>query len=377
MQDSTDGHCCGPGIAVRALVASPPLAGREPDIRAPAPSPTLPCTAQQRWRQSATAPETQRGSMTADRSPFALSLSVFLLLSFGLSWLLALPLWLGDGLEDPLFYPIAVAMMGTPAIAALVVVFFVERPPQRARSLALWPLTPAGRLIGYLALALVVPILLILVALPVGALLGVYPADFAHLSGFQELIDAGVAELGIPIPDIPIGVLLALQFVNVIIGAFLNLIPALGEELGWRGWLLPRLYRFGAAPALLISGIIWGLWHAPVILLGYNYPDAPGWLGLLMMVGMCVIIGAVFGWLRMRSASVWPAALAHSSFNAAAGFHLVFAQAGQTVNTVHASILGWSGWIVPILLVAVLWATGQFRPAPVEPERPEPHKELE
>src|SRR5690606_27431866 len=50
-------------------------------------------------------PETQRGSMTADRSPFALSLSVFLLLSFGLSWLLALPLWLGDGLEDPLFYP--------------------------------------------------------------------------------------------------------------------------------------------------------------------------------------------------------------------------------------------------------------------------------
>ena len=123
------------------------------------------------------------------------------------------PLWLGDGLEDPLFYPIAVAMMGTPpAIAALVVVFF-RGTPTAAGPLPCPVVASTSRAgwIGYLALALVVPILLILVALPVGALLGVYPVDFAHPPDLQELIDAGVAELGIPIPDIPIGVLLAFQ----------------------------------------------------------------------------------------------------------------------------------------------------------------------
>ncbi len=310
--------------------------------------------------------------MSSDRTP--LSLTVFLLLAFGLSWLFAAPLWLGDGLDSPLFLPLSLAMMATPAIAALVVVFFVERPEHRARALGLWPLGPAGRLIGYLALAMVVPVVLILAALPVGALLGVYPADFVHLSGFQEQIDSQWEALGDEIPQPPLGLLFALQLMGVATGAFLNLLPALGEELGWRGWLLPRLYRFGAVPALLVSGVIWGLWHAPLILLGYNYPDAPRWLGLLAMVGMCVVVGMVFGWLRLRSASVWPAALAHGSFNAAAGFSFVFVQAGETVDTVHSTILGWSGWIVPLVLVAVLFATGQFRPAQAEPaqaaERP-------
>ncbi len=201
-----------------------------------------------------------------------------------------------------------------------------------------------------------------------------YPADFVHLSGFQEQIDSQWEALGDEIPQPPLGLLFALQLIGVATGAFLNLLPALGEELGWRGWLLPRLYRFGAVPALLVSGVIWGLWHAPLILLGYNYPDAPRWLGLLAMVGMCVVVGMVFGWLRLRSASVWPAALAHGSFNAAAGFSFVFVQAGETVDTVHSTILGWSGWIVPLVLVAVLFATGQFRPAQAEPaqaaERP-------
>lgn len=288
---------------------------------------------------------------------------VFLLVAFGLSWLLALPLWMGGGLADPLFGVIAVAMMFTPAIAAIVVVFVIERPQYKARVLGLWPLKPAGRFIGYLALGLIVPIALIIVALPVGALLGVYPADFVTFSGFQEMLDAQLAAAGSPALPIPIGVLVGLQLVTVLLGAFINVIPALGEELGWRGWLLPKLIPLGTVPALALSGVIWGLWHAPLILLGYNYAAAPGWLGLTLMVGMCIIVGAVFGWLRLRSESVWPAALAHGAFNAAAGFSLIFAAAGESIDTTQATILGWSGWIVPLLLVLVLLATKQFTPA--------------
>ena len=296
---------------------------------------------------------------------FGMSLAVFLTIAFGLSWLIALPLWLGDGLASPLFPLIAVAMMLTPAIAALVVVFFVERPERKAAALGLWPLGRPGRFILYLALGLIVPVVLILVALPVGALLGVYPADFVGLSGFRAILDAQTGGMELPVP---IGVLVAAQFVNVLIGAVVNLLPALGEELGWRGWLLPRLLRFGVVPAILLSGVIWGLWHAPLILLGYNYGDV-GWLGVVMMIGMCTVIGAIFGWLRIRSNSVWPAALAHGAFNAAAGFSFVFAAAGETVDTVQATILGWSGWIVPAVLVVVLVALGKFR-APVDAATP-------
>lgn len=293
----------------------------------------------------------------------AKSVAAFLVLAFGLSWLTALPLWLGDGLSSPFFPVIALGMMFTPAMSALLVVFFFERPAHKARALGLLPVKPAGRLIIYLILGLLVPVALVLVALPVGAWLGVYPADFATFSGFQEIIDSQIRAAGAAPVQIPIEVLVALQFINVLVGAVLNLIPALGEELGWRGWLLPKLLPLGTVPALLASGVIWGLWHAPLILLGYNYPDAPGWLGLVMMVGMCTVVGSVFGWLRLRSESVWPAALAHGAFNAAAGLSIVFAAAGENIDTVHATVLGWSGWIAPIILTIALLVTGQFSPS--------------
>ena len=289
------------------------------------------------------------------------SIVVFVAIAFALAWLLALPLWFGDGLASPLFPILSVATMATPAAAALIVVFFIERPQRKARTLGLWPLKPLRRLIGYAALGIFVPIALVLVALPVGALLGVYPADFVNFSGFEQFVTEQARAAGVGEVPIPLGVLIAIQLVMLPSAAFINLVPALGEELGWRGWLLPKLLPLGAVPAIVISGVIWGLWHAPLILLGYNYPDAPGWLGLIAMVGVCIIFGAVFGWLRLRSESVWPAALAHAAFNGAAGTYLLFALAGERIDTTQATVLGWSGWIVPIALVIVLVVTGQFR----------------
>ncbi|MFC7381904.1 CPBP family intramembrane glutamic endopeptidase [Sphaerisporangium rhizosphaerae] len=290
------------------------------------------------------------------------SIGVFTILAFALAWLLALPLWFGDGLAAPWFTLVAAATMMTPAIAALVVVFFVERSQHKTWTLGLWPLRPVRSLLGYAALGIIVSIALVLVALPVGALLGVYPADFVNFSAFQQVLDERAGAAGVAEIPIPIGALIVIQLATLPLAAFINLIPALGEELGWRGWLLPKLMPLGTLPALLISGVIWGLWHAPLILLGYNYPDAPGWLGVTMMVGMCILVGAVFGWLRLRSGLVWPAALAHAAFNGAGGTYLLFAKAGEHVDTTQATILGWSGWIVPLALVVILIATRRFAP---------------
>lgn len=292
------------------------------------------------------------------------SIVVFLVVAFGLAWLVTLPLWLGDGLAEPSFTLVATVMMTTPAIAALVVVFFMERPAHRLQALGLWPLRPLRRLLGYIAVAMA----LVLVALPIGALLGVYPADFTGFSAFRETL---ATQLGPgPMPE-SVGVIVAVQLALVPIAAVVGVLPALGEEIGWRGWLLPKLLPLGVVPAILLSGVIWGTWHAPVLLLGYNYPDAPGWLGVLSMVGMCTVVGAVFGWLRLRSGSVWPAALAHSAFNATAVSFLLFAMAGVPVDTTQATILGWSGWIVPLVVVVLLVATGRFAPAEERARRPE------
>ncbi|QYF74409.1 CPBP family intramembrane glutamic endopeptidase [Cryobacterium sp. PAMC25264] len=291
------------------------------------------------------------------------SIAIFLSIAFVLAWLIALPLWFGDGLDSPTatIGIIAVATMASPAIAALIMVFFVDRDRQKARVLGLWPLKPVRRLVKYSLLGIFVPIALVLVSLPIGALLGVYPADFVNFSGFEQDLAERAQAAGTGELTMDLGTLVAIQLLMLPVAAFLNLIPALGEELGWRGWLLPKLMPLGTVAAIVISGVVWGLWHAPMILLGYNYPDAPGWLGLTMMVGMCILIGAVFGWLRLRSNSVWPAALAHAAFNGAAGTILIFSMAGEHIDTTQATVLGWSGWIVPLALVIVLVATGQFR----------------
>lgn len=295
------------------------------------------------------------------------SIAMFVLISFGLAWLVALPLWFGDGIASPMLPLIAIGMMATPTIAALVMVFFVDRPQRRARALGVWPLRPVNRLIRYSLLGIFVPIALALVALPVGAALRMFPADFANFSGFRETLIIQLQEAGQATLPMPIAVIVIVQLLTLPLAAFINLIPALGEEIGWRGWLLPKLMPLGVAPAILISGVIWGLWHAPLILLGYNYPAVPAWLGQTAMIGMCIVIGAVFGWLRIRSESVWPAALAHAAFNGAGGSYLLFMMAGESVNTAEATVLGWSGWIVPLVLVVTLVATGKFRRPPSPP----------
>ncbi len=293
---------------------------------------------------------------------------MFVATAFVLGWLVILPLWLGDGLASRRFLILSVALTTTPTIAALTVVLPVERPGRRVWTLGVWPLTPIRKVLGYGALGVAVTIALVLAALPVGALLGVYPADFLNLSGARQFLEQKGAAPGV-LP-ISVGVFVASQIASLPVSAVLNVLPALGEEIGWRGWLLPNLMPLGTLPALLISGVIWGLWHAPVILLGYNYPDAPGGLALTTMIGMCTVMGSVFGWLRLRSGSVWPAALAHAAFNGAVKTYVLFARAGKHIDTTQATILGWSGWIVPLLFVAVLLVTKQLAPARARAGRP-------
>ncbi len=293
------------------------------------------------------------------------AVGVFAVVSCGLAWLVAAPLWArGQGLHDPLLPLIAMAMMLTPAAATFVAIvvdgMLRGRRPARdiLRELGMWPLRPVGRTIGT-SLAMIVAMPLIVGAgLVVVGVLGLAEFDLVGFSGFTELIAAQLPP-GQPLP--PMGLVVAAQFMMIPVGALINAPLAFGEEVGWRGWLLPALRPLGVWPALLLSGAFWGFWHSPLILLGYNYGLTDG-TGVLLMMLACTLFGVLLGWTRLRTASVWPAVFAHGAFNASAGLGaLVIAAGSPTPEAWLASPLGVITCGVFAVLIVLLAAVGQFR----------------
>ena len=293
------------------------------------------------------------------------AVALFVGLAYGLAWLVALPLWQMD-LETPsaqlLAGILAPAMMLTPGIAAIVVVFLARTPRHhRARFLGLWPLRPAGRTVWFLVAALVGTLLIGFVTVAVAALFGWLKLDLVNFSGLTELNEAALPEGMDPSILPPARWLVAFQLALMPIVAIIpNSLLALGEELGWRGWLLPALRPLGTWPALVISGAIWGVWHAPLTLLGHNY-GLLDWRGVALMTVNCVIWGALFGWLRLRTGSVWPAVVAHGALNAVASVALLVMAAGSEPRLELASAVGVAGWITVAIVLAVLLLTGQFK----------------
>lgn len=283
----------------------------------------------------------------------------FTVLACGLAWLVVLPLWLGDGLAEPIAGLLLPVMMFTPAVAAVIVTFALRIPAagERVRFLGLWPLRPAKRVIWLMVIGWFAPPALVALSILVAAALGFIQFD-PTFAGFSAELAKALPE-GAPMP--PVELLVISQIAMIPLGALLNSVLAFGEELGWRGWLVPALRPLGTWPTLLVSGAIWGLWHSPVILLGYNF-GRTDITGVLFMIGGCIAWGILLGWLRLRSASIWPAVLAHGSLNAAAGLVILFA--ASQPDLALAGPLGIAAWIVAALVIAILAVTGQFRQQP-------------
>ncbi|MEF3274862.1 MAG: CPBP family intramembrane metalloprotease [Chloroflexus sp.] len=279
----------------------------------------------------------------------------FVGLSIILAWLCCAPLWWsGAGLAHPLAGVFMLVMMFTPSVAALIVMRWISPPPEgivKAAGLGIGK----GRGWGwYWLFAWTVPGLVMVGSPFFSALLGVYDLDLS-LSGFRALLEAAGA--GEAVTNVSLWSIAIVQLgVALVIGPLLNAVPVFGEELGWRGYLLPQLLPLGQWPALILSGVIWGLWHTPVILLGYNYPTNPV-LGVVMMTVFCVLVGILLGWTRLATGSVWPAVIGHGSINAFGGAFMLFAREGAIVDTIWATALGITGWPLWLVVIAVLVVT--------------------
>jgi membrane protease YdiL (CAAX protease family) len=298
---------------------------------------------------------------------------VFVILACALAWLVVLPLWLGGtGLRNPLTGVLLPVMMFTPLVSVLLVVFFVQKPRPRPllEFLGMWPLWPLKRTIWMSVFGILGSALVIIAGVFLATALGLVHLDLTTFSGFAATLRAATARAGIPIGSIPTGLIVLTQLLVIPFAALINGFLTIGEELGWRGYLLPSLRPLGTWPALLISGAVWGFWHSPIILLGYNF-NQPNLFGVIMMMGGCILYGVLVGWLRLRTASIWPSVFAHGAFNATAGFLFLVIAANTNADPSATGPLGWVTWIVMALVIAVLLATRQFSKQPRLQHRPQ------
>ncbi len=152
---------------------------------------------------------------------------------------------------------------------------------------------------------------------------------------------------GATLPVPVIAIIIGAQ--TIIVSSLLGIVVAFGEEMGWRGFLQGQLIRIGKRRGILLLGVIWGAWHYPVIWMGYNYPGRPV-VGTLMMTLFTVLLGYVLGYAVLKTGSVLLAAFMHAVFNQSAAFFL------SMVYKPHDTLLSFGIGLYGLAILAVVVA---------------------
>jgi membrane protease YdiL (CAAX protease family) len=167
-----------------------------------------------------------------------------------------------------------------------------------------------------------------------------------------EQLEQARAQLA-SLPVHPAFLVLAQAFIA---GATINALAAFGEEAGWRGFLWRHLERIGFVKASLVIGVIWGIWHMPLILMGHNYPEHRH-IGVFMMIGVTLLLTPLLLYVRIQAKSVIAPSLLHGAFNAAVGLPLMFLRGG---NDLTVGLTGATGLVALFALDLGLLAYDRF-----------------
>ncbi|HPL54287.1 MAG TPA: CPBP family intramembrane metalloprotease [Bacillota bacterium] len=265
----------------------------------------------------------------------------FIGLTFFLNYLMVtLYFALGGKWIMPGSFIIATSYMFIPMLVALVVQKLIYKEP------IIKPLGISFKLNWWFLAAWLLPSIIAFAALGVSLLFpGVeYSPEMAGMfEKFESMLTPEQLEqmknqaAASPIHLIWIGLLQGL-----IAGITINAVAGFGEELGWRGLLQREFGYMGFWKSSAIIGVVWGIWHAPIILQGHNYPQHP-LAGVLMMIIFTLLLSPIFSYVRLKAKSVIAAAIIHGSLNAVVGLSTMVVKGG---NDLTVGVTGLAGFIV-------------------------------
>ncbi|VAV97867.1 hypothetical protein MNBD_ALPHA06-935 [hydrothermal vent metagenome] len=271
-------------------------------------------------------------------------IGLFIILCFGFSWSIAALLWRTGGLASPFGPTLIFVYMWGPAFAALLCTWLFDRNRwQQALGFTSWP-----RWSWVLAIAVAV---ILVAGSTMISLLGPEVSWVGLQAGFaQVLAEQGVSKDKLPMP---LEQLVWLQIgIGLPVGILINGVLLLSEELGWRGWLYDRWRVLGFWRGNLAIGFVWGVWHAPIIAMGHNYPGQPV-SGIFLMIGFCLLLAPIIGWFREVGRSVFAASIFHGSINALAGIGLMVI---AIPDMPWRGLVGIGGFVMLAIVCAILWA---------------------
>jgi membrane protease YdiL (CAAX protease family) len=284
------------------------------------------------------------------------SLTIYVAAAFGFSWLLGGVLFmLGPGAHIATRTLLMVLYMLGPAIGAVVA-------QRAAGESAFTPLGVGFKINRWWVVAWLLPFAL--EPLTMGCALLLPGVSFSpDMTGYFDRLAATmppdrIAEARKELDGIPRAARWALIFVQPLVaGISINAIAAFGEELGWRGFMFRYLGAFGFWQRSAVVGLLWGVWHAPLILQGHNYPQHPA-MGVFLMIAFCMLVAPLHDLVRLRGRSVWAAAVLHGTINASAGLSILFVRGG---NDLLVGMTGLAGLLVLALVNAMLVVADRSR----------------
>jgi len=235
---------------------------------------------------------------------------------------------LGGKMDSPFAAVMMVFYMYGPFLAALIVTKYIFK--ENFRDLGI-----SFKFNPWFIAASIIPVLVALATFFVSLKFNgiTYSPDMAGMFArySQSLTPEQTARLKDQLTSgrVPVVWILVLQ--TFILGATVNAIAAFGEETGWRGLFLKEANYLGFWKGSFLIGIIWGLWHAPLILAGHNFPQHPK-DGVLMMTAFCMLLSPLICYIALKAKSIIASSIMHGTINAAAGLSIMFLAGGDDLT---------------------------------------------
>lgn len=235
-------------------------------------------------------------------------IGIYLLFSFGIVWgMMILYMIMGGKYEDPAMEFILTLSMLSPAIAVVLTRKITKEGfRMMGEGSMMLGMDFRNRKWIWYVVALTIPILYFDLGILCYYMIFPKAFDLAALDGLNISRH-----------------LLFLVPLSIIAYSGLVSFGALGEEIGWRGYLYPKLEElYGNTKAILLGGIIWGVWHFPGIYMGHNFGHGyflEPWSGFLVFTLFTIAVGSILCYITKKTGSVWPAAFMHAVNNAASG----------------------------------------------------------